>query len=135
MLGGEDGTAEAVDTVEDGLGMGGGENRFGQRGAGGDAGGGGDLRHLGFWPGGRRASFRPGGEADSRLGRGRCRCKTRAQLADASTSSGGSVTFDQLIGASRLGLAVTLHDLFLIAALVAGVALIAPVVPREVPSS
>ena len=42
-------------------------------------------------------------------------------------------TFDQLIGASRLGLAATLHDLFGIAALVAGVALIASVFLREVP--
>jgi EmrB/QacA subfamily drug resistance transporter len=42
-------------------------------------------------------------------------------------------TFDQLVGAARLGLAGTLHDLFLIAALVAGVALIASVFLREVP--
>jgi hypothetical protein len=41
-------------------------------------------------------------------------------------------TFDQLIGASRLGLAATLHDLFLLAAIVAGVALIASVFLREV---
>jgi EmrB/QacA subfamily drug resistance transporter len=41
--------------------------------------------------------------------------------------------FDQLVGAARLGLAGTLHDLFLIAALVAAVALIASVFLREVP--
>jgi len=42
-------------------------------------------------------------------------------------------SFDQLIGAARLGLAATLHDLFLIAAIVATVALIATVFMREVP--
>ena len=42
-------------------------------------------------------------------------------------------TFDQVVGAARLGLAATLHDLFLIAAIVAGVALIASVFLREVP--
>ncbi len=41
--------------------------------------------------------------------------------------------FDQLLGAARLGLASTLHDLFLIAALVAAVALVASVFLREVP--
>ena len=41
--------------------------------------------------------------------------------------------FDQLVGAARLGLAGTLHDLFLIAALVATVALVASVFLREVP--
>jgi hypothetical protein len=41
--------------------------------------------------------------------------------------------FDQLIGAARLGLAATLHDLFLIAAIVAAVALIATLFMREVP--
>jgi EmrB/QacA subfamily drug resistance transporter len=41
--------------------------------------------------------------------------------------------FDQLLGAARLGLAGTLHDLFLIAALVATVALVASVFLREVP--
>jgi EmrB/QacA subfamily drug resistance transporter len=41
--------------------------------------------------------------------------------------------FDQLVGAVRLGLAASLHDLFGIAALVAGVALIASVFLREVP--
>ena len=43
--------------------------------------------------------------------------------------------FDQLVTAGRLGLAATLHDLFLIAALVATVALIATVFLREVPLS
>jgi hypothetical protein len=42
-------------------------------------------------------------------------------------------SFDQLVHAARLGLASTLHDLFLIAAVVAGVALIASVFLREVP--
>jgi EmrB/QacA subfamily drug resistance transporter len=58
---------------------------------------------------------------------------TRLAQAKSALPSDLLPAFDRLVAASRLGLAGTLHDLFLLAAIVAGVALIATVFLREVP--